>query len=116
MYTNLAYGAQCLQYFTYWNSTGVKENGPVNPPGEKSPVYDIVREMNAEVQARAGVFVGATVEDVSHIGIPWPEGTEPPFLSHSGKYLPGMLDMLKPDMVLFEFGERHSEHIDLLNL
>lgn len=88
MYTNLAYGAQCLQYFTYWNSTGVKENGPVNPPGEKSPVYDIVREMNAEVQARAGVFVGATVEDVSHIGIPWPEGTEPPFLSHSGKYLP----------------------------
>ena len=69
MYTNLAYGAQCLQYFTYWcpgTETWNFHEAPINDDGTKSSTYDVVREMNQELQARAGVFVGATVKQVRY--------------------------------------------------
>lgn len=54
MYTNLAYGAQGLQYFVYQNST--------------SPVYAAVKQMNEEIQNFAKVFLGAKVMAVTHTG------------------------------------------------
>ncbi len=88
MYTNLAYGAQCLEYFTYFNPAKGADNAPVTNDGVRTPNYYTVKEMNEELNARAGVFMGAQVLSVRHTGTPLPEGTEPPFLSHSGKYIP----------------------------
>ena len=71
MYTNLAYGAQCLQYFTYWCPTPGKwnfNNAPIEENGIRTDVYDVVKTMNEELQARAGVFMGAKVLGVYHTG------------------------------------------------
>ena len=65
MYTNLAYGAQCLQYFTYWLPTGTQwdfHEAPISDEGLKTATYNVVKEMNEELQARAGVFVGCNVK------------------------------------------------------
>lgn len=54
MYTNLAYGAQGLQYFVYQN--------------QSSPVYTVVKQMNEEIQNYAKVFLNAKVLSVTHTG------------------------------------------------
>lgn len=71
MYTNLAYGASVLQYFTYWNPGGTIWNfheAPINQNKERSEAYDLVKNMNKELQARAGVFVGSKVVSLAHTG------------------------------------------------
>jgi hypothetical protein len=76
-YTNLAYGAQCMQYFTYWRPNGPTFTSATAPivRGERTPIYDLVKEMNEEIQARAGVFVGCSVLQVAHTGESIPEET-----------------------------------------
>jgi len=54
MYTNLAYGAQGLQYYVY--------QYPNNP------LYNIVKQLNVEIQNYAKVFLNATVKSVTHTG------------------------------------------------
>jgi hypothetical protein len=79
-YTDLAYGAQGLQYFTYWNpvpGTWDFHDAPIDLDGNRTPVYDLVKEMNVELQARAGVFVGAKVLSVRHAGETVPPGVTP---------------------------------------
>lgn len=79
-YTDLAYGAQGLQYFTYWNpvpGTWDFHDAPIDLDGNRTPVYDMVKEMNVELQARAGVFVGAKVLSVRHAGETVPPGVTP---------------------------------------
>ena len=78
MYSNLAYGAQMLQYFRY---------RAVIPAKKRGSLYELVREMNQEVQARARVFLGARVQNVWHTGSKIPLGTKrldakamPPFV------------------------------------
>jgi len=71
LYTNLAYGAQCLQYFTYWCPTpGTWDfhDAPIAEDGTRTAVYDLVKAMNKEIQARAGVWVGCKVQKVYHTG------------------------------------------------
>ena len=89
MYSNLAYGARMLQYFTYWNpysKTRLKfHESIIREDGTRSPVYDRVREVNRELQARAFVFMGAEPASVSHTGAEIPVGTKrleklPPFV------------------------------------
>jgi len=78
MYTNLAYGAQGLQYFTYWNpgtETWDFHDAPINLEGERTEAYDLVKAMNKELQARADVFVGSKVVSVCHTGEEIPVGT-----------------------------------------
>ena len=80
VYSDLAYGAQCIQYFTYWTPPSGSEkfrDGPITADGKRTPVYDLVREMNRELQARAGVFYGARVVSIGHTGSPIPKGTKP---------------------------------------
>ena len=71
-YANLAHGAQGLQYFTYWtpryDTNACYRLGPISWEGERTFMYDRVREVNAELQARADVFVGARVIDLGHTG------------------------------------------------
>ncbi len=73
MYTDLAYGASGLQYFTYWTPSPDAEGfnyrgGPISYEGERTPMYDRVKALNLELQARAGVFVGSEVASVGVVG------------------------------------------------
>jgi hypothetical protein len=78
VYSNLAYGAQGLQYFTYWtvpSETWNFHEAPILPDGRRGAVYDRVRHVNREVQALRGVFLGASVVSVGHTGEKLPAGT-----------------------------------------
>ena len=80
LYSNLAYGAQLLQYFTYWTPEPGEMNfrlGPMLHDGRRSPLYELVRQMNAEIQRRAFVWAGCHVENVCHVGDSLPVGTRP---------------------------------------
>lgn len=77
-YSNLAYGAKVLQYFTYWTPVSDIWNfheAPIAVDGTRTPTYDVVKAFNAELQAIRGVFVGSTVESVGHTGDAIPAGT-----------------------------------------
>ena len=70
-YANLAYGAQGLQYFTFWGVGGNEMNfhdSPFTLDGHETFVLDRIRAVNAELQARAFVFVGAVAKEVWHTG------------------------------------------------
>jgi len=79
MYADLCYGAQCLQYFTYWNPNPRHDfnfhQAPILEDGRRSPMYDMIRDFNKEIQNRAFVFAGCKVESVRHTGNNIPEGT-----------------------------------------
>ncbi len=79
---NLLYGAQGLQYFTYWTltyeSNWVKEKysySIVDDQGKPTPTYNIVKAVNQQIQRLAWVFYGATVDHVFHTGSETPKGT-----------------------------------------
>jgi hypothetical protein len=78
VYSNLAYGAQGIEYFTYW--TPPKEAGadfhdaPITADGKRTPVYDRVKQMNEELKALGGVFLGSQVLALGHTGA-LPKGT-----------------------------------------
>ena len=78
MYSNLAYGAQLLQYFSYWYGDAVN---PLEAPisaGRRTPDYERIRQMNEEIQCRAFVWAGCTVESVCHLAEDSiPMGTKP---------------------------------------
>jgi hypothetical protein len=66
MFSNLAYGAQGLQYFTYW---GIYHEAP-------TIVHDRVKTVNQEIRNLTSVFLGANVISVGHTA-PLPTGTHP---------------------------------------
>ncbi len=70
IFSDLAYGAQGIQYFTYWNPVNADfeyKNAPITN-GKRTEVYDIISDINHEVQRLSWVFLGAKMHDVSHIG------------------------------------------------
>lgn len=78
VYSNLAYGAQGIQYFTYFTPTGeggTFHDGPFFQGG-KTATYYTVKEMNAEIKALSGVFLHSRVKNVYHTGLPVPKGTK----------------------------------------
>jgi len=77
VFSNLAYGAQGIQYFTYWTVKSPHWNfheGPITTDGKRTAVYDRVKQVNAEIKALSPVFLGAEVARVSHTGT-LPRGT-----------------------------------------
>ncbi len=78
-YSNLAYGAQGIQYFTFWTPKTDNSNptdggeyyytGPIMPDGKKTKIYDLVRTVNEEIRNLSFVFYGSTVKWVRHVGI-----------------------------------------------
>lgn len=77
VFSDLAYGAQGIQYFTYWTSRSTDWNfheGPIDADGRRTPVYDRVKRVNEEIRALSNVFFGARVLRVAHTG-PLPKGT-----------------------------------------
>lgn len=81
IYSILAYGAQGVQYFTYW-TPGPEENniwdfyrGPIGLDGKRTVTYDRLKQMNEEVKNLSGVFYGSKVLSVKHMGEKTPKGT-----------------------------------------
>ncbi|MCE5249519.1 beta-galactosidase [bacterium] len=80
IYSDLAYGAQGIQYFTYWTPRSTTWNfhqGPIETDGKRTVVYERVKQINEEIQNLAGVFIGAKVLSVGHSGPVLPRGTKP---------------------------------------
>ncbi len=79
VYSNLAYGAQGIQYFTYWtvkSKTWNFNTAPLTADGKRTVVYGRVKKVNAGLRALSGVFVGAEVRCLGHTGRTLPRGTE----------------------------------------
>jgi hypothetical protein len=77
-FSDLAYGTQVMQYFTYWtfkSDTWNFHEAPIDADGKRTPTYDRVKRVNAEIQALRGAFVGSTVVAVGHTGAALPNGT-----------------------------------------
>jgi len=79
IYSNLAYGAQGLQYFTYWTPEQGRDadfhRGPIGLDFKRTEVFDYIRQINKEIQALSGVFLGARLVSVCHTGKQRPTGT-----------------------------------------
>jgi len=73
VYSNLAYGAQGIQYFTYWTppfgADGIDyNNGPIdNIIHQKTSTWYIIQQMNKEIKALSNVFLGSQVIQLRHI-------------------------------------------------
>jgi hypothetical protein len=80
VFSDLAYGAQGIQYFTYWtppfDTIWKFNNAPITTEGKRTVVYDRIRQVNREIENLSAVFLGARVISVSHTGI-IPPGTKP---------------------------------------
>jgi len=69
VYCNLAYGAQGIQYFTYWDDGSMPESkGPIKD-GKKTNIWYTVQQMSREIKGLSGVFLGAKVIKVEHFAI-----------------------------------------------
>ncbi len=74
VYSDLAYGAQGIQYFTYWSATASGPSGedqrgaPITVSGKRSVVYDRMKQMSTEIKNLTGVFLGSKVVSVRHTG------------------------------------------------
>ena len=79
IYSNLAYGAQAIQYFTYWTPDGSNSfhfhDAPISLDGKKTKTYDLVQQMNQELKSISRLFYGAKVLSVRHLGGTLPKGT-----------------------------------------
>lgn len=80
LYSNLAYGSQMMQYYTYWHPRDASvESGyvaPINLDGSKTIGYDRLKAVNEEIIKLSGVFYGAEKIDVWHTGNKLPKGTK----------------------------------------
>ncbi len=76
-FSDLAYGAQAIQYFTYWTVKSTDWNfheAPIGLDGKRTAVFDRVKQVNREIQAVAPIFLNANVLGVGHTP-PLPAGT-----------------------------------------
>lgn len=69
VFSNLLYGAQAIQYFTYAGLVDVKTCS-------KKPEFDIIQQVNKEIKAYSGVFYGCEVAGVWHTGSSIPSHTK----------------------------------------
>jgi len=67
IYTGLAYGSQCIQYFTI-HQYGGTSYAPFMADGSWSQAYEEMKEANLEMQRRAFVFRGSNVTKVRQAG------------------------------------------------
>ncbi len=77
-WSNFAYGARGLQYFTYWTpnpGTWDFHDAPIRLDGTRSPTYELLRDFHRDVQACADVILRSRVVAVHHTA-PLPAGTQ----------------------------------------
>lgn len=78
-WSNFAYGAKGLQYFTYWTpnpGTWDFHDAPIKIDGTRSAVYDLLKQFNQETQRCAEILTNSRVVGVYHTA-PLPTGTSP---------------------------------------
>lgn len=69
VFSNLLYGAQAIQYFTARGIYDIDNHC-------KTSVYDIVKQVNAEIKAYSPIFHGCKISDIRHCGVTIPKGTK----------------------------------------
>ena len=78
IYSNLAYGAQAIEYFTYWTPKATKEwdfhDGPISVDGQRTKTYSLVKSMNQELHGLLPLFDDAELQTVNHM-VKIPKGT-----------------------------------------
>lgn len=78
IYSNLAYGAKAIEYFTYWTPKPTSEwdfhDAPISLDGRRTHNYALVKRMNQELRSVLPLFDGAKILSVNHLG-KIPEGT-----------------------------------------
>lgn len=70
IYSNLAYGAQAIQYFTYFTPQSKEydfHNAPIGINGNKTPTWNIVKKMNKELRPIANLFYKSKIINVGHL-------------------------------------------------
>lgn len=79
VFSNLAYGAQGIQYFTYWTPKNKTQyayhHGPIDDSKKKTDVYEMLSILNREIQNLSHVFISSKVISVEHTGKEIPVGT-----------------------------------------
>lgn len=72
IYSDLAYGAKAIEYFTYWTPKPTREwdfhDAPISLDGRRTKTYALVRSMNQELHSVLPLFDGATIRSVNHLG------------------------------------------------
>ena len=80
VFANLAYGAQGIQYFTYWTPRNKSQyayhHGPIDDDNKRTDVYEMIRTVNREIQNLTDVFLSAKVISIWHTGKDIPAGTQ----------------------------------------
>ena len=111
VYTDLAYGAQVVQYFTIQQYGGTSLS-PILADGTWSVAYDYLKEASLQVQKRGYVFDGCNVHNVKFVGVAsvWGE-------LYSPADLPAEVESLTSSgMALVSFlGNRGNEYIAIVN-
>lgn len=77
-FSALAYGAQAIEYFTYWQPESTRwnfHNAPIDETGKRTDVYYLIKDLNREIQSLAPVFLGAKIDNVALTGETIPAGT-----------------------------------------
>ena len=78
-FSNLAYGAQGLSYYTYVRKTDHKpayHMAPVQPDGKKTVIWDYVKKVNGEIRNLQDIFLGCKLKGAWHTGKEIPKGTK----------------------------------------
>ena len=73
-YSNIAYGAQGIEYYTY--QKGRHKSAIVDENYQKLPIYNAVKELNSEIRYYSKFLTGNKVEEVSHFSREIPKGTK----------------------------------------
>lgn len=71
-YSNLAYGAQAIQYYSYWTSRPINydfHDGPITWEGKQTDTYSMVKAINKELKHVGRLFIGASVNSVRHLQV-----------------------------------------------
>jgi len=106
VYSNLAYGAQGIQYYSYVAHTQQRfRDAPVTYTGGnawavvKSNTYDTVKLMNEKIKNLTGVFLGSEVISVKHTGSDSvrPNGTTKHTATFSNPYIKNVQHFILDD-------------------
>ena len=67
LYTTLAYGARGISYFTYFTpAIGNYRLGPIDQFGNKTPTWDILREVNLQLHRLGPIYITLKSVNVFH--------------------------------------------------
>lgn len=117
IFSNLLYGAQGIQYFTYWTLDDEywrKNNfgkSMVDPKGLPTPTYHLVKSVNSQVRHYARLFQGSRVTSVFHTDVMRPAQT---------RKLPYQMRSMKNfrtggSAIVSYFSNKGSDYVAILN-